>query len=158
MRTPLLVTTLLFFTALAACKETPPATTTTATPTPTATPTTPTTPTATPTVAGAPDERVTAADQQCTQDSECALTTADCCGCTSLGKQIGVRADVVAALAQRRAPVCASVSCAQAMSDDPSCSATKAVCKAGKCEPDVAGAPTGAPTMKPTPVEPIPPG
>lgn len=124
---------------LAACKDPPPAP-----PPPTITAPT------------APDERITAADQQCTNDSECALTTADCCGCNAAGKQIGVRADVVAALAQRRAPVCGAVSCAQSLSDDPSCTATKAVCRAGKCEPDVGGA--GATGTKPTPVEPIPPG
>jgi hypothetical protein len=147
MRAPLLLQRFFLFTltltVFVACKETAPP----VAPTPTIAPTAPAAP-------AAPDERVTAADQQCTQDSDCALTTADCCGCTSLGKQIGVRADVVAALAQRRAPVCASVSCAQSMSDDPSCTATKAVCKAGKCEPDVGG----APAMKPTPVAPIPPG
>lgn len=118
-------------------------------PTP-ATPTTATTPTTEP----APDERVTAADQACAQDNECALTTADCCGCSSLGKQIGVRADRVADLAKRREPVCGVVQCAQQLSDDPSCTATKAVCRGGRCEPDVGG----AATMKPTPVEPIPPG
>ncbi len=110
-----------------------------------------------PTAPTAADERITAADQQCAQDSDCALTTADCCGCNASGKQIGVRADVVAALAQRRAPVCSGVSCAQSVSDDPTCTATKAVCKAGKCEPDGAAS-MAAPGMKPTPVEPIPPG
>lgn len=118
-------------------------------------PSTPTVTTPTIAASAAPDERITAADQQCSQDSECALTTADCCGCNAAGKQIGVRADVVASLAQRRAPVCAGVSCAQSISDDPTCTATKAVCRAGKCEPDVGAAPAG---MKPTPVEPIPPG
>src|SRR5688572_23950045 len=124
MRTTLLIT-LALVTAFTACKETPPVAPTVVDPKTAAAP------------AVAPDERITAADQQCTQDSECALTTADCCGCNAMGKQIGVRADVVASLAQRRAPVCGGVSCAQSISDDPTCTATKAVCRAGKCEPDV---------------------
>lgn len=146
MRHAFLVTPLLFtfaalltiISATAACKEAPP----------------PAPPIVAPT---APDERITAADTQCKQNSECALTTADCCGCNAAGKQIGVRADIVAALAKRRAPVCSGVSCAQSISDDPTCTATKAVCKAGKCEPDV-GTSTAAPAVMPTPVEPIPPG
>jgi hypothetical protein len=97
-----------------------------------------------------PDPRVLDDDRKCTSDADCTLATSDCCGCNALGSQTGVRKDHVADLANRRAPVCAGVACGQGMSDDPSCTATKAVCKAGLCVPN-----TVATTSK-TPTAPIP--
>lgn len=87
-------------------------------------------------------------ERRCTADSDCTLTTADCCGCQALGKQVGVRKDKLVAVGERRAPVCTAVACAQAISDDPSCSAAAAVCRDGLCAPA-----TGPATA--VPVEPI---
>jgi hypothetical protein len=84
-----------------------------------------------------PDTGLQAADTACTADAECTLTTNDCCGCAALGTQVGVRADHLAALTARRQPICSSIVCAQQMSDDPSCTARKAVCRAGQCVPDI---------------------
>jgi hypothetical protein len=95
-------------------------------------------PPAQPEVAVADTTKVLADDQRCTSDSECTLTTVDCCGCDSLGAQVGVRADKLAALVERRQPVCSAIHCAMQMSDDPSCAARKAVCKAGACVPETA--------------------
>ncbi|MBI1946429.1 MAG: hypothetical protein HYS27_12075 [Deltaproteobacteria bacterium] len=78
---------------------------------------------------------VTATDDErrCAVDADCALTTVDCCGCTSLGKQTGVRKDRLQALTERRVPICGTIACAQGMSDDPSCQATRATCRDGRC-------------------------
>lgn len=83
-----------------------------------------------------PDPRVLEDDRKCASDADCTLATADCCGCNALGSQTGIRKDHVADLAKRRAPVCSAIACGQGMSDDPSCTATKAVCKAGLCVPN----------------------
>ena len=87
-----------------------------------------------------PDPRVLADDRTCTTDADCTLTTTDCCGCNALGSQTGIRKDHVEALAKRRAPVCSAIACGQGMSDDPTCTATKAVCKSGVCAPNTAPA------------------
>lgn len=89
---------------------------------------------------------VTATDDErrCAADADCMLTTSDCCGCNALGKQTSVRKDRIEALTERRRPICATIACAQGMSDDPSCAATRAVCRQGRCVPDAAeGAPKG---------------
>lgn len=89
------------------------------------------------------DPTATADERRCTADADCTLSTLDCCGCAALGKQIGVRKDRVQALTERRRPICGVVACAQGMSEDPSCSATRAVCREGQCVPDVASGPKG---------------
>ena len=96
------------------------------------------------------DARIMDDDKKCTTDAECVLATTDCCGCSGLGTQSGVRKDHVAMLTKRRQPVCSVIACAQGMSDDATCNAQKAVCQAGVCVPDV-----GAAATKKTKVEPI---
>ena len=90
-------------------------------------------------VAAASENVVTATleDRRCTSDRECTLTTVECCGCQSLGANTGVRKDRLASLAERRTPTCAATNCAMAMSQDPTCSATRAVCRDGLCVPNV---------------------
>ena len=113
------------------------------------------TPTAPSAPAAGAEMRATNEDRACTADAECVLATEDCCGCSSLGKQIGVRVDRIAVLTDRRAPICAATLCAAAMSEDPTCAATKAGCRAGVCVADVATAPAAPAGVK---TEAIPPG
>lgn len=105
----------------------------------------------------APEPGVNVLDEErrCSSDAECTLTTVDCCGCDALGKQTGVRKDRLAALTERRRPICSVVSCAQAISDDPSCTATKAVCRDGMCVPDSIAGDNGAKKPAGVGVEPI---
>ena len=84
-----------------------------------------------------PDPRVSAAERTCHADGDCVLTSEDCCGCNGLGRQTAIRKDHADGLAARRISACASIACASAMSDDASCTARRAVCKAGACEPEV---------------------
>ncbi len=79
-------------------------------------------------------------EQRCEVDEECVLTTVDCCGCNALGRQTAVRKDRLLALTERRRPICSTIACAQGMSDDPSCSASRARCLAGRCTADAAAA------------------
>jgi hypothetical protein len=90
-----------------------------------------------------PDVALTDADRACTTDADCGLISVDCCGCNAMGKQTAARKDRMDAIAARRQPICGTIACAQAISDDPSCAATKAGCKAGVCvavEPPAPGA------------------
>ncbi len=87
------------------------------------------------------DVAATVDEQRCAADADCVLATFDCCGCNALGHQVGVRKDRAEALAARRLPICGTIACAQGMSDDPSCVATRAVCRDGRCAPDTAAAP-----------------
>ncbi|OGQ21483.1 MAG: hypothetical protein A2138_05475 [Deltaproteobacteria bacterium RBG_16_71_12] len=95
-----------------------------------------------PPVPTAAEVDVTATDDErrCAADADCALATVDCCGCNALGKQTGVRKDKLVALTDRRRPICGTIACAQGMSDDPSCVATRAVCRDGSCVAETAGA------------------
>ena len=86
------------------------------------------------------DVTATDAERQCSTDADCMLTTVDCCGCNALGRQTAVRKDKLQALTERRRVICGTVACAQGMSDDPSCAATKALCRAGQCTADAAAA------------------
>lgn len=86
------------------------------------------------------DVAATADERRCVVDDDCTLTTEDCCGCATLGKQTGVRKDRVQALTERRRTICGAIACAQGMSDDPSCVASRAVCRQGQCVPDAAAA------------------
>ncbi|MCC7072370.1 MAG: hypothetical protein IT383_13660 [Deltaproteobacteria bacterium] len=88
------------------------------------------------------DVTATADEQRCAVDADCVLATFDCCGCNALGRQVGVRKDRVQALGARRAPICGAVACAQGMGDDPSCGATRALCRDGACVPDAAAGPS----------------
>jgi hypothetical protein len=97
---------------------------------------------------------VTSSERRCSTDADCVVVTEDCCGCAALGRQTGVRADQVARLNERRGPVCAQTLCESAMSDDPTCRATRAVCRSGLCAADVPAALAPAPIA----TEPIPPG
>ena len=92
-------------------------------------------------------------ERRCKVNADCTLTTADCCGCNSGGLQVGVRADKLAALGARRAPVCSAVICVERMSDDPSCEARKARCDNGLCVPETDARPPpglGVETIKET--------
>lgn len=89
------------------------------------------------------DPSATDDERRCVADADCTLATLDCCGCAALGKQIGVRKDRVQALTERRRPICGVVACAQGISEDPSCTAARAVCLEGRCVPELAAGPTG---------------
>lgn len=87
---------------------------------------------------------VSEADATCTKDDECELTSFHCCNCASGGKMSAANKEKLPQLLQRRGIICEDYACAQVVSDDPTCSATTAVCREGKCVPDVkASAPTG---------------
>lgn len=86
------------------------------------------------------DVTATEDERRCSADVDCVLTTIDCCGCAALGRQTGVRKDRVQALTERRRTICDGIACAQGMSEDPSCSASRAVCREGSCVPDAAAA------------------
>lgn len=86
------------------------------------------------------DVTATEAERQCSADADCTLTTVDCCGCNALGRQTAVRKDKLPALTERRRAICGTIACAQGMSDDPSCAATRAQCRTGVCTADTAAA------------------
>jgi hypothetical protein len=83
--------------------------------------------------------KLSADDRACTRDDECTLITEDCCTCTTLGTQTGVRKDHLEAVIARRTPICGTANCPQAMSNDPSCNARRAKCMNGVCMPDAPG-------------------
>jgi hypothetical protein len=86
-----------------------------------------------------------AAAVSCRKDSDCVLVADDCCPCTAGGKQRAIPAKDRAAYERTRSEKCAETMCTAAMSTDPSCSATKAVCKAGTCSLGGPPPPTGGP-------------
>jgi len=69
----------------------------------------------------------------CQVDSDCVLVPDDCCGCTGGGKQKAVSKKDRAGSEKARRTRCAGTLCAEVMSQDPSCAATSAICKEGKC-------------------------
>jgi hypothetical protein len=69
----------------------------------------------------------------CQANSDCVLVPADCCGCTGGGKQKAVSKKDRAGSEKARRARCAGTLCAEVMSQDPSCAATSAICKEGKC-------------------------
>jgi hypothetical protein len=96
-----------------------------------------------PAAAPVADVPVSDEDRACSADADCALTSKDCCGCRALGENVGVRKDRLEAVAARRAPICREIVCAMAMSEHPSCSATRAVCRDGLCVPETTAAAPG---------------
>lgn len=75
-------------------------------------------------------------DQTCSRDSECVLVQ-DCCGCQRQGRQLAVHRDRVEALVQASSAECSAVSCMVAESSHRSCGASVAVCRGGRCIPQV---------------------
>lgn len=97
---------------------------------------------------------VGADEHACTADTDCVLIDEGCCPCSAMGRRTGVRADMARAVAERRGSACAGIMCAQAISNDPSCAATRAVCRGGQC---VADTPAGTPSSPSNgPSQPIP--
>lgn len=90
----------------------------------------------------------------CTRDEECELTAFHCCNCGGGGRMAAARSDALPEVLRRRGIVCAEYACAQVVSDDPTCSAERAVCREGKCVPDVPASTPPAPEG--IGVEPIP--
>jgi hypothetical protein len=82
----------------------------------------------------------------CTVDDDCVLTPQHCCTCAAGGRAMAVHKDKLPSLLQRRGQACDDYTCAQIVSSDPSCDATRAACRDGKCVPNTpAGAkPVGA--------------
>ena len=76
---------------------------------------------------------VAAAASACQVDSDCVLGPDDCCGCTGGGKQRALPRKDKAGFERARQARCADTLCPAVMSQDPSCAATSAVCKEGKC-------------------------
>ena len=69
----------------------------------------------------------------CRNDSDCTLVPDDCCPCSAGGRQRAIPAKDKEAYQRAQKERCADTMCAAVMSTDPSCSATKAVCKSGTC-------------------------
>ena len=76
---------------------------------------------------------VATAANACQVDSDCVLVPDDCCGCTGGGKQRALPKKGKAGFERARQARCADTMCPAVMSQDPSCAATSAVCKEGKC-------------------------
>ena len=76
---------------------------------------------------------VAAAASACQVDSDCVLVPDDCCGCTGGGKQRALPRKDKDGFERARQARCADTLCPAVMSQDPSCAATSAVCKEGKC-------------------------
>lgn len=91
-------------------------------------------------------------ERTCTKDEECTLTPQQCCTCAAGGQQDAVNAEKLPELIRRRGIVCDDYVCPQVVSTHPSCSATRALCREGKCVPDV---PAGAKAPEGIGVEPI---
>lgn len=89
----------------------------------------------------------------CTRDEECELTDFHCCNCTAGGRMAAVRADALPDVLKRRGITCPEYACPQVVSDDPTCAAERAVCREGKCVPDVSPSATPPAGIG---VEPIP--
>jgi hypothetical protein len=95
--------------------------------------------------AGSASAKSKATAAACRKDADCVLVADDCCPCTAGGKQRAIPAKDRAAYERARSEKCAETMCTAAMSTDPSCSATKAVCKAGACTLGGPPPPTGGP-------------
>src|SRR5262245_59432955 len=66
----------------------------------------------------------------CRKDADCVLVPDDCCPCSAGGKQRAIPLAKRDAYEKERRERCAETMCTSMMSTDPSCSATKAICKA----------------------------
>jgi hypothetical protein len=80
----------------------------------------------------------------CKTDDECVLTPMHCCTCAAGGKTAAAHKDKLPTVLRRRGQACEDYTCAQVVSSDPTCEATRAVCRAGKCVPDVPEGSQGA--------------
>ena len=78
-------------------------------------------------------------EQQCTSDEQCGLVAMHCCSCDYRGQLVGINREHIPQLAVRRTGVCQTYECTAQKSDHQSCQAKKAVCKGGRCVPDLAG-------------------
>jgi hypothetical protein len=84
-------------------------------------------------------------EQSCKRDDECTITNYHCCSCMGNGRQVGVRKDRLKSVMARRVHLCDEMVCPQMVSGDPSCKATRALCKQGQCVIDPASAPANKP-------------
>ncbi len=75
-------------------------------------------------------------DQTCARDSECVLVQ-DCCGCEREGRQLAIHRDRVQPLSESSVAECGAVTCTVGRSSHRSCSASRAVCRGGRCIPAV---------------------
>jgi hypothetical protein len=73
-----------------------------------------------------------ASKTSCQADSDCMLTQADCCGCTSGGKNIAIAKAYDATWNGELSANCKNVACVQVISQDPSCT-SQAVCDNNNC-------------------------
>ena len=64
---------------------------------------------------------------------DCVLVTDGCCGCNEGGKQRAIPARARDGYEKKRKAVCRKTMCPALMSEDPTCLAPHAVCKAGTC-------------------------
>ena len=97
---------------------------------------------------------ISADEATCTADADCDLTSFHCCSCSAGGQMAAVNKAKLPDLLKRRGIVCQECACAQVVSDHPSCAAERAVCREGRCVPDV---PAGSPPLQEgVGVEPIP--
>ena len=92
-------------------------------------------------------------EQTCTRDDECTLTPQHCCTCAAGGQYDAVNQQSLPELMKRRGIICQDYVCPQVMSTHPSCQAKGAVCRDGRCVPDI---PAGAEEPAGIGVEPIP--
>ena len=84
--------------------------------------------------AGKPHKAKTAeAAGMCHSDADCVLVTDGCCGCNEGGKQRAIPAKARDGYEKKRKAVCRKTMCPALMSEDPTCLAPHAVCKAGTC-------------------------
>jgi hypothetical protein len=77
------------------------------------------------------------AEQACSRDAECVLAD-DCCGCENGGTRQAVRSDAVQSLQSQAESTCADRTCTNGIaSNHRSCTATAAVCRGGRCIPQL---------------------
>jgi hypothetical protein len=69
----------------------------------------------------------------CKVDRDCVLVVDGCCSCTEGGKQRAVPVAARSSYESRRKAMCRQTMCPALMSEDPSCLASRAVCKDGAC-------------------------
>ncbi len=80
-----------------------------------------------------PSENITAKGHfECDTDTDCALINADCCGCTSGGKQKAVHNSVAKGMLASMKQACADTMCIKMISQDESCKKS-AACVEGRC-------------------------
>jgi hypothetical protein len=80
-----------------------------------------------------PRAKKPAAAAACKADADCVLVPVDCCPCSAGGKQRAIPAKEKDSYERARQERCSETMCTAMMSTDPSCAASKAICKAGTC-------------------------